>query len=337
VADPILLKPKALKPGDTVAIISPSGPTRDSHDPSGANSQANAFDIGVSLLASWGFQCRIMPNARNHHMGYLAGTDDERLSDVHQAFSDPSIQGILCARGGYGALRFLNRIDMSLIRQNPKVFVGFSDITALLLAFYQSTGLVGFYGPMLTSNLIQPKPSNLAESQSIEIQSFRQMIEGKQVYPSVINNLDAGLYQCFQPGVAQGRLVGGNLSLLRSLCGTPYQPYTQGAILFIEDWHERYYTLDRQFQHLKLAGMLDGIAGLLLADFSGIDPDNDVALPAFLKWLSVDLIGNPNIPIGYGFSVGHGDQTMTLPIGTQAIFDASQGRLTLTESPVLGE
>jgi len=304
-----IIKPKALRPGSTIAVISPAGATPDTE----------AFTQGVTLLEQAGYRVKLMPNAQNKRL-YLAGADIERLADLHAAFSDPEVDGILCARGGYGCMRLLPYLDFERVRQNPKVFIGFSDITSLLLPFYQQTGLVGFYGPMLTSNLIHQEPFSQAE--------LFQLVRQPVTTPYLIPNQDQ--YQAFMPGQAEGRLIGGNLSLLSALCGTPFQPETRGHILFIEDWKEKYYTLDRQFQQLKMAGLFERITGLLLCDFSDIEPEPELNLSDFLK----ELTGFVGVPVGYGFSVGHGAQTATLPIGCTARFDAEQGTLTLSEAPV---
>jgi muramoyltetrapeptide carboxypeptidase len=316
VSPPQTLRPKALNPGDTLAVISPSGPTR----PEQGEPQEGPFAKGVALLQSAGFQVKLMPHARDQ-AHYLAGSDADRLSDLMAAFQDPEVDGILCARGGYGAMRLLPQLDMQVIAQNPKVFIGFSDITALHLAFYQTIGLVGFYGPMLTSNLIHQEPFSQQELLSL--------VRATPPIPYTVQNLDT--YHCFTPGIAEAPLTGGNLSLLTALCGTPYQPQTAGHLLFIEDWREQYYSLDRKFQQLRLAGLLDEICGLILCDFSEIVPEPDYPLEALLKALTQDL----KVPVGYGFSVGHGAQTATLPIGIRARFDATEGALTLLESPVV--
>lgn len=309
------LKPNALQPGDTIAIISPAGATPHDALPDGTN----AFTRGQALLESAGFRAKIMPNAK-HKQLYLAGTDAERLADLHAAFADPEVKGILCARGGYGSMRLLQQVDFELIARNPKVFIGFSDITALLLPFYQRTGLIGFYGPMLTSNLIHGEPYSQQE--------LLRIVCNQASIPFTIHNRD--IYQTYRSGIAEGRLTGGNLSLLSALCGTPFQPNTAGHILFIEDWKEKYYSLDRQFRQLQLAGLFDNIAGLLLCDFSEIEPEPEQSLPDFLHSL-IDFL---QVPVGYGFSVGHGEQTATLPIGCHTRFDAGTGKLTLLEAPV---
>jgi muramoyltetrapeptide carboxypeptidase len=161
-----------------------------------------------------------------------------------------------------------------------------------------------------------------------------RVITGDASLPHAIPNADP--YTCLQPGQAEGILMGGNLSLLAALCGTPYQPDTTGAILFIEDWHERYYSLDRQFRQLKLSGLLDNLAGLVLCDFSETDePETSPTLAEFFAGLIKSLDLNPSIPIGLGYSVGHGAHTATMSIGTRASFDSLSGRVMLLESPVL--
>lgn len=310
-----LIKPQALRPGDTIAVLSPAAPTP-------AEQRDELFERGQALLEAEGFQVKLMPNARKQN-AYLAGTDAERLADLHAAFEDDTVQAILCARGGYGCTRLLPKLDWNLIHKHPKFLVGFSDITALLNPIYQECGLLGLYGPMLTSNLAQGEHYSQTEL-------FR-MLRGEMTANTPIISRDP--YYCIHPGIAEGPMIGGNLSLLAALCGTPYQPRTQGHILFIEDWKEKYYSLDRQFQQLKMAGMLDNIAGLLLCDFSEIEAEPDYPLPEFLKSLIQELL-LPHIPAGYGFSVGHGEQTATFPIGCRVRFDANQGRVTLLENPV---
>jgi muramoyltetrapeptide carboxypeptidase len=178
---------------------------------------------------------------------------------------------------------------------------------------------MGFYGPMLTSNLSNGEPYSQSE--------LFGLLRGSKAFPHVVPNRDP--YFTYRDGVAEGRLIGGNLSLLTALCGTPYQPDTREHILFIEDWKECYYTLDRQFQQLRMAGLFDHVRGVILCDFSQIETESDWPLPDFLKSLTDFL----KVPVGYGFSVGHGEETATLPIGCMARFDAATGQLTLLESP----
>ncbi|MEM0950845.1 MAG: LD-carboxypeptidase [Cyanobacteria bacterium P01_H01_bin.74] len=312
------IKPKALQPGDTIAIVSPAA-----HTPPNADG-SNPFEQAVALIETHGYRAKLMPNAQQAHL-FLGGTDEQRLADLHAAFADDSIQAVFCARGGYGCTRLLNALDFDLIAKNPKILVGFSDITALLLPIYQKIGLVGFYAPMLTSNLIQGEPFSEAELMRQVNGSLRAI--GKET-PFTIPNMDT--YHCLSPGQAEGKLMGGNLSLLTALCGTPFQVNARDHILFIEDWQEAYYALDRKFQQLKMAGVFDGVKAVLLCDFSEIQAIPGVSLPEFLDWVTKPL----GIPVGYGFSVGHGEQTATIPIGVKGQLNTNTGELRLLEAGV---
>lgn len=305
-----ILKPKALKQGDTIAIISPSFATTDPPD---------AFEQGTALLEKAGFNVKLMPHVRDKHF-YLAGRDKDRASDLMAAFSDTAVDAILCSRGGYGCMRMLPYLDFDVIRKNPKVFIGFSDVTTLHTAFYQEGALRGFYGPMLTSNLIHQAPYTLENLLAV-------VTENAEIPFTVPNNDD---YHCITSGTVEAPMIGGNLSLLAALCGTKWHPQTDGHILFIEDWKEQHYSLDRQFQQLRLAGVFDNIKGLILADFSEIDPDPDASTLEILTRLTEDL----GVPTGYGFSLGHGDVTATFPIGVKTRFNADTGEVTILESPV---
>ncbi len=308
--------PAKLSVGDTIAVISPAAPTE---------SPDKNFKKGIQLLKKQGFQVKLMPNAKKKD-AYLAGSDAQRASDLEAAFLDPEVKAILCARGGYGCSRLPPLLDLSIIKKNPKIFIGFSDVTVLHTAFYQETGLTGFYGPMLTSNLINPEP--LSEKALFDI------ICAKNEIPYTLPN--NAPYTCIQTGIAEAPMIGGNLTLLAALCGTPYQAQTQGHILFIEDWKEQYYSIDRQIQQMKMAGLFDDIKGLLFCDFSSMDdcePNPPFDLSELFRRLTPELQGK-NIPIGTGFSVGHGEETGTIPIGIHTRFDADAGTLTLLESPV---
>lgn len=303
------IHPQALQPGDTLAIVSPAAP-----------SSAEAMETGIAYIEAMGFRPKVMPHALGSRH-YLAGSDDDRLADLHAAFADPEVKGILAARGGFGCMRLLPHLRWDLIHAHPKVLIGFSDLTSLLLPLYQRTGLISFHGPMLTSNLI--------EGDTYTQNELWKQVTGSVAYPYIIPNQTP--YRCFTPGTCEGPLLGGNLSLLAALCGTPYQPDTTGAILFIEDWHEQFYSLDRQFTQLKLAGMFNNIAGLLLGDFVEIE-DSWKGYP--LSDLLRELTASLTVPVGFGFSVGHGDHTATFPIGADARFEAASGRLEIVSAPV---
>ncbi len=304
------LQAKALQPGDTLAVISPAAP-----------SQPHEMDMGVSYLKNLGFQVKVMPHARTA-AHYLAGNDAERLADLHAAFADPDVDGILAARGGYGCMRLLPHLDWNLIQAHPKVIIGFSDLTALLLPLYERTGLMGFHGPMLTSNLI--------EGDSYTQSELWKQVMGQATYPYRIPNQTT--YHCLHAGTCEAPLMGGNFSLLAALCGTPYQPHPVDHVLFIEDWREDFYSLDRQWMQLKLAGMFEGIRGLLLCDFAEMKEStwSDYTLIDCFRALTEEL----SVPVGIGFSVGHGGQTATLPIGSVVRFEATSGHLEILSAPV---
>jgi muramoyltetrapeptide carboxypeptidase len=254
---------------------------------------------GVALLQSWGYRVKVFPHALNQ-WGYLAGTDAERLADLVAAFTDPEITAVLAARGGFGCTRLLPHIPWQHLQ--PKLLIGFSDLTALLLPLYDRLGWLGLHGPMLTSNLIEFDPFTADQLQRMWAGGFAE-------HP--VKVVSQQPVQWLHGTQMSGPLTGGNLSLLAALCGTPWQPQTNGHILFIEDWKEAYYSIDRQYQQLRQAGLLDNLAGLLLGDFSDIRTDADWSLAAHWQQLTADL----GIPVAFGLTAGHGDLNTTLAIG----------------------
>ncbi|MDH4378819.1 MAG: LD-carboxypeptidase [Vampirovibrionales bacterium] len=308
-----LVTPKPLPAGGCLGIISPAAP-----------SSQNALNTGVELLQAQGYRVKLFPNAAaSHH--HLAGTDAQRLADLHAAFADSDVDVILCSRGGYGCMRLLDKLDWDLLRANPKWLVGFSDVTALQIALYQQLGWKSLYGPMLTSNLVDDDPALFDWHWS----ALHPLLGGEVPSLWTVPNTDD--YHAIHaptnsPNVVEAPLLGGNLSLLSALCGTPWQPRPKNHLLFIEDWNESHYTLDRKFQQLKLAGVLEGITGLLLCDFSGIaaEPDGWPLVDFFKDWFA-----DSPFPVGYGLSVGHGNVTATLPQGGTARWDVVSGQLTL--------
>jgi len=252
--------------------------------------------------------------------GYLAGSDEARLKDLHEAFADTDIDAILCLRGGYGSPRLLDKIDFDLLRRNPKPFVGYSDITALHLAINRYAGFVSFHGPMLNADL-------LGDKQAPTEASFFNLLRGQARAGSLLPHPVAFPLTTIEPGIALGSLLGGNLSLIASTLGTPYEINTDGIILFIEDVNEPLYRIDRLLNHLRLAGKLENLRGVLVGDVAGVD---FAALCALLKQTFEPL----RIPVLAGWRSGHCDPNLTLPMGALVRLDAGARELTLAQDVV---
>jgi muramoyltetrapeptide carboxypeptidase len=312
------IKPKRLKQGDKIAIIAPS---------SGV-SQAE-FDKAIKNMTDLGFKTKVGKYTQALN-GFLAGTDKERLEDLHWAFADKEVSAIWCIRGGYGAGRFLPNLDFNLIKKNPKVFIGYSDITALHLAIYQNTGLVTFHGPVASSNYSEYTKkhvinvlSNPSAPYKIELSPDNIAKEGKEFKTEVISQ-----------GKARGKLIGGNLSLLTALAGTPYAlKNTKGKILFIEDVGERPYRLDRMFVQLKQSLNLKELAGIALGVFADCDAPDDKSQT--LIDIVKDQLGNLGIPVIYGLSFGHIRDQFTLPVGIEAEMNTENATIAFLETGVL--
>ena len=298
-----LIKPPRLQPGDLIGIISPAGPVDESE-----------LKPDLEWLESAGFRIHVAPHVYDRQ-GYLAGDDEARLSDLHAMFRDREIKAIICARGGYGTLRLLDRIDYDLIRENPKIIVGYSDITALLMAINKKTGLVTFHGPMVRGL------SALHDSSRESLFKLLSSDQPVSFGPIAGNSLISGS--------ATGPLMGGNLSLICYVVGTPFLPSLDGCILFIEDKGEPLYRIDRMLTHLLLAGQLKGIKGLIGGEF--IDCGDPFAIDDLLNTAVSDL----KIPLITGFPVGHGMANLTLPLGIPARLDTDSMTLSTLEPCVI--
>ncbi|MEW6188204.1 MAG: LD-carboxypeptidase [Thermodesulfobacteriota bacterium] len=286
---PKLIVPPFLQPGDTIGIVTPASPFR-----------TETLRKGVQLLRQWGF--KVFLGRKNiPRKGYLAGTDRERARELMDLFLNPDIRALICARGGYGCLRLLDLLDYEAIKKHPKLFMGFSDVTALLTAFYNRADLMSFHGPMVTT-LPQMGPPVQRKVKAVLTGHFQMKIplEEKKV---------------IRAGSARGRLTGGNLTLLSHLIGTPFEPLWDRAILFLEDCGEAAYRLDRLFLHLKLCGVLDRVSAILLGTFTG--PDNRAMPLHFLK----NLLEGVKVPVWGGLPFGHGLLNIPLPIGAPAFLD----------------
>lgn len=315
-----LIHPQRLAPGDTLGIIAPASAPPD----------PKAIDRGVALLEQLGYKTKLAPNVQKR-LGYLAGTDRERAGDLMRLFTDDKVNGILCVRGGYGTARLLPLLDYQVIRAHAKIFVGYSDITSLHCAFLTRAGLVSFHGPMLNSDFATP------ELPDFTIQSFLQGLAS----PTAPKNIAAGYagktVKILRRGTAEGPLIGGNLALLGTLIGTPWQPSFRKSILFLEDVGEAPYRWDRMLTHLLNCGLLQQVAGIAIGlNADCTDPKAKVGgeyrqtLEEVLRERLLPL----KIPILSGLPFGHVPHNATLPVGVQARLDAQRGELLLLESGV---
>ena len=293
------IRPPCLKAGDTIGIAAPSGPF-----------DRDLFDKGMEVLQGLGFEVHV-PSAIFDQNGYLAGPDEARAKVINTLFGDSDIQGILCARGGYGATRVLPYLEWDAIRRHPKIFVGFSDITVLHNAILGRTGLVTFHGPMGTT---------LATATQESIASLQQVLMSGA--PTTLAPPDAIV---LQPGEATGRIVGGNLTLLCHLVGTPYQVPFAGGLLFIEDITEAPCRIDRMLVQMSLAGCFEDVAGLVLGQFTECGEQEEIH-DVFMR-----IFGPLGIPVVAGFPFGHGQQNVTLPIGLEARLTTRPPRLAYLE------
>lgn len=298
----------ALPPAGLIGVIAPAGPA------------ALDTDKAIAWMRARGYSLRVFPGVYEKD-GYLAGSDDVRLNDLHAAFTDSEVDAIICLRGGYGTPRLLDRIDFELLRNNAKPFIGYSDITALHLAISRYAGFVTFHGPMLNADL-------LGDKQKPTESSFFNMLRGQVTADSVLAHPVAYPLTTVSPGIAHGRLLGGNLSMIAATMGTPYEIDAEGAILFIEDINEPLYRIDRLLTHLRLAGTLHKLRGVLVGDVAGVDT---IALEGLLKQTFASL----RIPVLAGWRSGHCDPNLTLPMGARVRLDAGSKTLVLEQDVVI--
>jgi len=293
------VRPPRLKPGDTIGIVAPAGPF-----------DSDKFMKGKAVLESMGFQTVYDESIFQNH-GFLAGTDFQRADQVNRLFADPTVQAILCARGGYGSLRILPLLDFKSIQTHPKIFLGFSDISALLAMLYDRCDLITFHGPVVTT---------LANATDETIAAMKTALISGIALELIPENGRA-----IKPGVSSGCVPGGNLTTLCHLVGTPFAPHFDGKILLLEDVGEMPYRIDRMLTQMKLAGCFNDISGLILGAFENcglIDEIDEIFNHVF---------EDTDIPILAGLDIGHGEHNLTIPIGLAATLDADNHRLLFHE------
>jgi muramoyltetrapeptide carboxypeptidase len=314
------IRPQRLQPGQTIGIVSPATASFDPVD----------VQLATERLAAFGFEAK--PGAHIlDRRGYLAGSDLDRAADINAMFANPDVHGILALRGGWGSARLLPLLDYDLIAAHPKVFSGFSDITSLLLAIYARSGVTTFHGP-----------DGLATWNAFANDYFRRLVmDGETLHMD--NPVDIGddltqtehRIRTISPGKARGRLAGGNLTVLSSIVGSRYLPAWENHILFLEDIGEDIYRIDRMMTQLKLAGILDAISGFVFGKCTRCNPDTGGYGGFTLHEVLADHILPLNIPAYSGAMIGHIRQRFSIPIGTLAEIDASNGTITLLEPAVV--
>jgi muramoyltetrapeptide carboxypeptidase len=321
-AEPPLIRPAALREGDVVGLITPATAVTDPDRLALVERTMKYFGLRVKMGRHVG-----------RRRGYLGGTAQERLDDLHEMFRDPEVKAVFPIRGGYGSTHLLDRIDYSLLRSHPKVFVGYSDITAMHLAIQKRAGLVTFHGPMPLADFTDYTQSWFRRA------LFDAQPPGALGNPPETNQLrPAHTLRTVRPGKARGRLTGGNLTLISTTLGTPYEIETAGRILFLEDTGEEPYSIDRMLTQLRLAGKLEAAAGVIFGECSECRPRQ--FQPSFDSTLSLgevvdDILGKLDIPVLSGLTVGHTGDQLTLPLGVAASLDAEKGELTLEEAGVV--
>jgi muramoyltetrapeptide carboxypeptidase len=313
------IRPSALKPGDTIAFVAPAGPAK-----------LPPLRKYATRLEKAGYKVLIPQGIETRQNGYLGGTDEERAAELNAMIRDPKVRAIFPACGGYGLTRILDRIDYAALRKNPKIITGYSDLTALHLAVARKARLVSFHSPMPMHELWQEDRPEFAFAG----QSFRRAVfadqydKGNSGYAIAIPA--DGKPEKLVGGVARGRLVGGNLTLICSTLGTPYAIEPKGAILFIEDVNEATYRVDRYLSQLRLAGVLDAVSGVVTGSFAGPDPADAANIERVLR----QYFGRSKVPVVIKFPVGHTPRNATLPHGGLVELDADSVRLRLLEDPV---
>ncbi|MEV8106952.1 LD-carboxypeptidase [Streptomyces sp. NPDC088135] len=308
-----LTRPARLRPGARIAVVSPSGPV-----------PADRLEAGLDILRGWGLEPVEAPHVRQVHPGldYLAGTDEERAGDLQQAWCDPSVDAVICARGGYGVQRMADLVDWAAMRAaGPKVFIGYSDITVLHEAFAQRVGLATLHGPMAGTETFLKDPDT---QESLRATLFE---------PDTVQTLGLPTARALVPGRARGITYGGCVSLLAAELGTPHaRTSARGGLLVIEDTTEDPYSIDRILTQLLRAGALDGVAGVVCGSWAGCGPYEKV------RAVLADRLAPLGVPVVEELGFGHGPTALTLPLGVPAVLDAPAdgGPATLTaEVPAL--
>jgi muramoyltetrapeptide carboxypeptidase len=313
------IRPPRLARGSRVALVAPAGPLLERDDLTRAE----------ALCRALGYEPLLGPNTGRRY-GYFAGTDEQRLADLNEALRDPDVGAIWCIRGGYGVTRILDQVDFDALARRPRPLIGYSDITAVLNAALRHAGVVTFHAPM--ARVSMPPFSRWHFERVLTSPEPAGRLGRLPVPPDVLVPKENRI-MALRPGVAEGPLVGGNLSLIQCLVGTPHLPELDGAILFLEDVGEDLYRIDRMLAHLRTVGFLGRLAGIAVGRFTELKRGMSDGVLGFDEVLATYFLPL-GIPVAYGFPVGHIDDQWTLPIGVRARLDAGAGELELLEPAV---
>ncbi|MDT9691388.1 LD-carboxypeptidase [Streptomyces sp. P9(2023)] len=299
-----LTRPARLRPGARVAVVAPSGPIPE-----------DRLAAGLDILRGWDLDPVVAPHVLDVHgeLGYLAGSDADRARDLQEAWCDPAVSAVICARGGYGAQRMVDLIDWAAIRAaGPKVFVGYSDVTALHEAFAVRTGLATLHGPMVAAATFLKDPRT------------QESLRATLLAPESARTLGLGTARPLAPGRAHGVTLGGCVSLLAAELGTPHaRPSARGGLLLLEDVGEEGYRLDRILTQLLRSGWLDGVSGIGLGSWAECGPYGEV------RAVLADRLGGLGVPVVEELGFGHGETALTFPLGVPGVLDAESATLTL--------
>jgi muramoyltetrapeptide carboxypeptidase len=295
------VKPPALQHGDTVGIIAPA-----------SNIKREFLEAGCQSLRALGYEPFYFDSILDQDL-YFAGSAKRRVQELEDMFVRPEVRAIVCARGGYGANYLLEGIDLQKITSNPKIFVGYSDITTLLTYFVDAAGMVTFHGPMVAKDF--------AHVDGVEVESWKAALGGDSEWAIDLDGVKA-----LAEGSAEGVLYGGCLSMLVASLGTPYEIRTDGTILFIEDVATRPYQIDRMLMQLKLAGKLKGVRGIVFGEM--LDCMQNRNQGCTLEEVVLRVVGDLQVPIAYGLRSGHVSRgNVTLPFGVRAALSVKSGRV----------
>ncbi len=313
------IKPNKLNPGDTIGLVAPGFAVAE-----------EALYLAVDTLQKMGFKTHYT-NRIKGNFGYFSNTDEERAKDLNEMFANPDINAILCARGGYGCTRILDMLDYEAIETNPKALIGFSDITALINTIYKKTGLVGFHGPV-GKTLDNEYSQKYFKKVLMEPQESLPINNAILKDPKQYRNSEYYRYT-ITPGVGQGELVGGSLTLVAALIGTPYEIDFTDKLVLLEDVEEAPYRIDRMLTQLADVESFTKAKGIIFGVCKGCDRKRTTE-NFTLREVIMDRIAPLNIPAVYGMSFGHIPQNSTLPIGIEASFNAYKKQLRLIEAAV---